>query len=332
MPRPRRQCISLASTPYYHCISRCVRKAYLCGQDSSGRSYAHRRAWLEKKLIFLASVFAIDLCAYAVMHNHYHAVLHINSINAKAWTDHEVITRWHQVFQGAELSKNYLMGHKLSESEKVMLSALAAVWRERLMSISWFMRVINERIARTANEEDECTGRFWEGRFKVQALLDEKAIATCMAYVDLNPIRAGLATTPETSDYTSAKKRILKLKRALHHQAKSIQSEGLFPFRTSSDKEARQGLPFEMSDYLQLLDWTGRALHEGKHGAIPADMAPIFARIGIEPTNWLLMSKHYESQFPRFAGMVDNIQAACDQINQRWAHGMSAARSLFSSA
>jgi hypothetical protein len=80
--------------------------------------------------------------------------------------------------------------------------------RKRLCSLSWFMARLNLFIARAANKEDKVKKRFWESRFKCQALLDEAAIATCMVYVDLNPIRAGLAGTPEESDYTSIQERI----------------------------------------------------------------------------------------------------------------------------
>ena len=70
------------------------------------------------------------------------------------------------------------------------------------------MAQLNEFIARAANKEDKVKGRFWEGRFKCQTLLDEAAIAACMVYVDLNPIRSGVATTPEGSEFTSIQERI----------------------------------------------------------------------------------------------------------------------------
>ena len=71
MPKPRSQQICLHETPYYHCISRCVRRAFLCGQDNlTGQSYEHRRIWVEDRLLTLGKIFAIDICAFAILNNH----------------------------------------------------------------------------------------------------------------------------------------------------------------------------------------------------------------------------------------------------------------------
>ena len=101
MPKPRYTQVSLEATPYYHCVSRCVRRAFLCGVDfNTGESYEHRRSWLEDKLLETGSIFALDICAYAVMSNHYHVVLHINKSQAEAWSHDDVIHQWHQLFTG----------------------------------------------------------------------------------------------------------------------------------------------------------------------------------------------------------------------------------------
>ncbi|TMP59994.1 transposase, partial [Pseudoalteromonas citrea] len=188
--------------------SRCVRVAYLCGEDKvTGQSYEHRRGWIEDKLLELAKVFCIDVCSYAVMSNHTHTVLYVDDIKAKRLSDKAIIIRWHKLFKGTILSHKFLQGERLDSAQQTFLNKDIEQFRERLSSISWFMRVLNESIARKANKEDNCTGRFWEGRFKSQALLDEAALAACMAYVDLNPVRAKMTETPEASDYTSVKAR-----------------------------------------------------------------------------------------------------------------------------
>ena len=200
MTQSRQTQVSLDDTPFYHCMGRCVRGAYLCGEDSAtGRNYEHRKQWIVDRLRELSSIFSIEICAYAVMSTHYHAVLHVGREQAEAWDDREVVDRWRQLFSGGVLVERFLRGEAKSPAELAKVRELVAEWRERLTDISWFMRCLNESIARRANAEDHCKGRFWEGRFKSQALLDEAAVLTCMAYVDLNPTRAAMAETPETS-------------------------------------------------------------------------------------------------------------------------------------
>jgi putative transposase len=209
MPQPRYRQVSVDDTPYYHCVSRCVRRAFLCGEDKlSGFSFEHRRQWIVDRIRLLCSVFAVDLCAYAIMSNHYHIVVRIDVDKAMSWSDEEVAQRWMQIFSGPLLMHQYLGNADLTDTELECIAELFASWRERLADLSWFMRCINEPIARLANAEDHCTGRFWEGRFRSQALLDARAVLACMAYVDLNPIRATMAKTPEQSDYTSIQERI----------------------------------------------------------------------------------------------------------------------------
>ncbi|MEZ0148233.1 MAG: transposase [Candidatus Reddybacter sp.] len=261
MTKARSQQISLEATPYYHCVSRCVRRAFLCGD-----SYEHRRAWVEDKLLALAEVFCIDVAAYAVMSNHYHVVLHIHTEEAEQLSTVEVIERWHQLFKGNLLSQRYSRGEILFKAEREALTTIIDTWRERLADISWFMRLINEGIARQANKEDDCTGRFWEGRFKSQALLDEQALFACMAYVDLNPLRAKMAKTPERSHHTSIKKRIAKAQTAHQINHPQQQEKSLMPFAENPRQVMPDGLPCRLSDYLELVDWTGRIVRDDKRG------------------------------------------------------------------
>lgn len=331
MPRPRFTQVSLETTPYYHCISRCVRRAFLCGEDEvTGRSYAHRRGWIEAKLLELAGIFAIDLCAYAVMSNHYHVVLHVDEKQAKQWPLREVVDRWHRLFAGNLLSQRYARGENLSKAEWRQLKQDIQTWRERLMNISWFMRVVNEGIARQSNAEDDCTGRFWEGRFKSQALLDEAALLTCMTYVDLNPIRAGMAKTPEASDYTSIQQRIRKALQATTSSQPNQQPNALYPFIGNHREALPNGLPFRLDDYLELVDWTGRILREDKKGAIPDDLPPILDRLSMDPKHWLYLARHFETPFKGLVGSVYKLKQACKRLGFKRTSGLSGCKRFFS--
>jgi hypothetical protein len=332
MPKPRKAFVSLEDTPYYHCVSRCVRHAFLCGDDPlSGRSYEHRRQWILDKLGELTQCFAIDCAGYALLSNHYHLVLYVDRDTALHWNTKEVIERWQRLFKGPLLAEQFMTEQPLSRIELDLLNRLVEEWRNRLMDISRFMRCLNEFVARKANQEDQCTGRFWEGRFKSQALLDEKALAACLAYVDLNPIRAKMAETPETSQYTSAAERIASLN---HDQEQATsnpepnQPSHLLPFVGNPRNDMTKGLPFRLTDYLELLDWTGHVIHEDKRGHITKDLPPILERLQIDPKHWLFMTNHFENQFKGLVGAVYSLKQACQNLGYIRSPGVSACRAL----
>jgi len=330
MPKPRHTQMSLDATPYYHCVSRCVRRAFLCGTDSlSGQSYEHRRQWIEDKLYDLTQVFALDLCAYAVMSNHYHVVLYVDVPLAEGWSREEVIARWHQLFKGTLFSQRHARGEPFSKVELKVLDKDVATWRQRLMDISWFMRVLNEAIARQANTEDNCTGRFWEGRFKSQALLDEAALAACLAYVDLNPIRAGMAKTPETSEFTSIQQRITTAQAVHTPNHLQQQTKGLMPFAGYPRQDSPKGLPFRLTDYLELVDWTGRILRDDKRGAIDANLPPILERLQIEPKHWLFLTQHFESRFKGLVGTAYQLKQVCEKLGYERTPGLKSCQTYF---
>ena len=307
MPKPRRNQIALSATPYYHCISRCVRRAFLCGKDAhTGRCFEHRRGWIEQRLLKLAGIFAIDIAAYAVMSNHLHLVLHINTTTSQSWTQTDIIHRWHALFAGNSLSKRAVKGETLGLFEQTLLNRYTATWQARLTDISWFMRCLNEPIARLANREDQATGRFWEGRFKTQALLDEQALMACMAYVDLNPIRAKMASTPESSDFTAIQRRILHLQTAVSDHT-NLQPPELMPFVGNPREDMPAGLPFRLQDYIECVDWTGRVLRSDKRGAIAASTPSVLNRLGISAENWLALAQSFGSKMGYFAGVKDSV-------------------------
>lgn len=286
--------ISLQQTTYYHCTSRCVRRAFLCGKDHwSGTDFSHRRKWIEDRLAELASIFAMDLLAYAIMHNHYHVVVRVAGQRAKGWSDREVLERWSRLFAVDKEADN---------------SQSLPLWRERLYSVSWFMRCVNEPLARKANREDECTGRFWEGRFKSQALLDSTALLKCMAYVDLNPIRAAMVTVPEDAEFTSIKARI---------DGKDSHLAPLADQIAGADKP----IPIGHRDYVTLVDWTGRMIRRDKRGSITDKVPPILERIGSTGRAWTREIRHYGTWYYRAVGCWSAMECYRQHLGQQWLKG-----------
>ncbi|HDH08354.1 MAG TPA: transposase [Gammaproteobacteria bacterium] len=326
MPRSRKSQISLDDTPYYHCICRCVRRAFLWGVDQySGKDYSHRKQWVVEKLAELSGIFAIDVCAYAVMSNHYHVVLYVDKEQALSWSDETVIEHWSRLFSLPVLVSRYQNGQCHSAAERDAVRQLVATWRQRLHDISWYMRCLNEPLARRANVEDHCSGRFWEGRFRSQALLDEAGLLTCMAYVDLNPIRAGINPTPESSDFTSIQARI----QALQSETPQVDSLPLKAFHTPGSKDPADTLPYSFQDYLALIDWTGRAVREDKRGSISEGIPTILERINIDPDQWQQLMQPRGKLFSSAIGRIDTMRLYAQSIGQSWCQGMGASQALF---
>ena len=300
MTIPRRQQISLAHTRYYHCMSRCVRRAFLCGKDRfTGKDFEHRRQWIEDRLAELASTFAIEILAYAIMHNHYHVVLRVADEKSAHWSNEEVIERWARLF---------------SVPEGPVSEEASSKWRSRLTSISWFMRCINEPLARRANREDGCTGRFWEGRFRLQALLDDTALLRCMAYVDLNPVRSGLVRFAEDARHTSLRARI------------DGRGQHLAGFRDTAGSHPGR-IAIRQHEYLKLVRWSAMAVRLRRRGRVPSDCRHLLARLQLSHEQWIREISHYGRWYYRAVGSVASIEQYCSHLGQRWLKGGGAPKS-----
>ncbi len=241
----------------------------------------------------------------------------------------------------------------MSQAEIAKVEELAEIYRGRLHDLSWFMRTLNEHIARRANAEDGVKGRFWEGRFKSQALLDEKALLAAMAYVDLNPVRAGLAETPETSDYTSIQERVVGLPKGVGSEAglqETATVEGpdvtldgerlrpeaetrvlpqapLMPFDATA--KTPWAVPFAFADYLELVDWTGRALRADKPGYIEAREPKILVRLGIDGERFISSAERLLKAFGTAVGAPASLANLCARRQAKYLRGIRAARTMF---
>lgn len=317
MTAARRELVDPDSPGFFHCVSRCVRRAFLCGEDAySGRSFEHRKQWVEDRLLELAECFAVGLYAFAVMSNHLHVVLYVEPSATATWSADEVAQRWLRLFPVRS------DGEIDAEACRLRAQALAgsperiAELRARLGSVSWFMRCLSEPIARRANREDACTGRFWEGRFKCQALLDEAAVLACMAYVDLNPIRAGIASDLASSAHTSIRRRLQALDESA--DAHALADAPLQPVAGSVPEPA---LALGLAEYLQLADWSGRVARADKRGVIASSAPPVLARLGLCERRWQAQALGCERNYWRAVGATETLLEKARALGQRWLKG-----------
>lgn len=322
MPIPRKYLVDSESPGFYHCISRCVRRAYLCGNDpASGRNCDHRKGWLEKRMLELSDIFAVSLYAYAVMDNHYHLVLKVDPKMPFDWSDEKIAEHWLLAYPGKLDQPKYAKQRQLKKQAIMADNNKLKKYRKRLGSLSWFMSRLNEPLAKQSNLEDCVKGRFWESRFQSIPLLDETAVLACMAYVDLNPIRAGVVNELEQSLYTSIRKRLTSLCNVadLHYLR-------LSPVNQCNDNSFSS---FVLSDYLALVEWTGRAIVHPDKAAIPPHITSIFNRLNLQQNHWLSQIQRLTHGQPTMMGSIEKLKLKATDLKKRWLKGMGQARLLY---
>lgn len=327
-----------------HVLNRTVRRCFLMGNDRlTGKNYDHRKQWMEDQLRRLAGQFGIDLLCHAILSNHFHLVLRSRPDVVESWDETEVARRWMML---CPLRKDDA-GNALEPNEPELNAirndpARVAEIRGRLSDISWWMRLLSQNIGQRANREDQEVGKFWQARYRAVRLLDETSLVACAAYVDLNPIRAAMAETLETSDYTSVQQRIeaLKSKTAQATRAKPGRRSGeagrsraapsadgyLAPLEIDERRDAtgpcchdrgqrasdKGFLAMPVEAYVTLLDWTARQITEKKRGVTPAESPPVLERLGISGETWCALVRDFGKLFYAVAGRpheIDNHQA-----------------------
>ncbi len=223
---------------------------------------------------------------------------------------------WIRLFpprEDSELARTIKCERLLVDADRLMLI------RSRLGSLSWLMRCLVEPIARRANREDGCTGRFWEGRFKSQLLCDDRAILAAMAYVDLNPIRAGIARRLDHSRHTSIQRRIASTRcnpEVLHTSLTPVAGR-IVPL-----------MPISTADYLALVEWTGRQLHPGKRGRIAEDAPSCLGIVEQQPHRWAIRVKSVGSGYWHVIGELEDMISIAERLRQRWMKGIGLAARL----
>jgi hypothetical protein len=314
MTQARSQLVSADAPGTYHCVQRCIRRAFLCGVDGyTGQNFEHRKSWIEQRLSLVAGCFAAAIHAYAVMSNHLHVVVHMDPGVAMLWTDVEVAERWIRLFpprEPTDAARTHKVERLLADPDRL------AVLRQRLGNLSWLMKCLVEPIARRANAEDGCKGRFWEGRFKAQRLCGDRAVLAAMVYVDLNPVRAGTASRLEASHHTSVAVRLQSSPDAL--------AAPLAPVVGA----LAMCLPIRTGDYLELVAWTGRQVHPGKRGRLRQDVPEILKHWEASPARWHTRVLAIGTGYWRVVGEVQDLKAWAERIGQRWLKGLRLAATL----
>jgi len=295
----RAHLVDLALTRWYHCVTRCVRRAFLLGEGEFDR-----KEWIDRRLQDLAEIFAVAIGGFSVMDNHLHVLVRLDPDVAEGWTDEEVVRRWGRLFPPRDKSRQPLAVSKAWVVWRLQDAKWVATARQRLQSLSWFMKCLKEPLSRLANRQDQTRGAFFEGRFKSVAILDDESLLATCAYIDLNPVAAGIVKVPESSPHTSIKSRVEHVKAQNRTDdlqaakrgsvAGSVASAGLEESLWLCPIEDRRRLDspregmlegFSLGNYLLLVDYTGRLFRDGK-AAMSRELAGVLERLGTSAERW----------------------------------------------
>ena len=352
-----------------HVMNRVVQRCFLLGTDAvTGKNYDHRKVWVERQLERLAAWFGIDLLGFSILSNHFHLILRSRPDVVAMWDDTEVARRWLMLCPLRKTEEGLAEEPNENELNSLRNDPLKlATIRLRLSDIAWWMRLLCQHIATRANLEDQELGKFWQSRYRSVRLLDDKAILACAAYVDLNPIRAGLAPTLEESQFTSVQRRIQSLEQESQFSPLPVQIDqvcssdeastveptisantGCDPARflapltiderhdpigpdlaNSGTRCSNKGfLSMPLDAYLELLDWTARQLAPGKHGFTPQDTPPFFDRLTIEPAAWCKLVSRFGKLFFQVAGHPQTVDSTRTRSGNHRFHLPRATREL----
>ena len=270
----RSQQIDRENGGFHHIVSRCVRRAWLCGYDrASRRDFSHRKRWVEERLLRLAGAFSVRVYGYAVMSNHCHIVLEYRPQDALGYSDEEVARRWLVAYPPRRAEHLEMRIRALLEEPDEI-----AKLRRRLGDLSWYMKCLNEVIARRSNREDECTGSFWEGRFRCGRPMEAaRSVYACMTYVDLNPLSAGATgRIAEEGEHTALRRRIEEARRDKAKHGKALAPMGIDADSGRVFTAGDTRLALTLRDYLAHVEWTaGRVARPiGDHAEPPLGAPP----------------------------------------------------------
>jgi REP element-mobilizing transposase RayT len=316
MTQARKRIVDAHHAGSYHCVARCVRRAWLCGDDAYlKQNFDHRKQWLEDRIKLLGEIFACGVYAFSVMSNHVHLIVSMLPNHAKEWSAEEVARRWVLLYGAkTEIEREQKRQRIAADTERV------EIYRSRLSDLSWMMKSLSEPIARRANAEDKVNGRFWQGRFKAQLIKDDRGFLAAMTYVDLNPVRAKIANGVSTSKHTGVRLR----NKAIRKEPRKATQRMLPLFGYQSAHCPR----ITEADYIELVDATGRMIVPGKRGAIHKAEPTALTKLGLNPNHWSAKVKGVGSGYRRVIAGLEDLTELAKEWKQRSVFGIGLARTL----